>query len=154
MFYYKTREQVAGEAIGGIIGLFVRFFIWSIIYSPFVFAFVGTIYLTQKYFITHWFVSAILGLIASFLLLFVVGFLVVKQRLLKRDGKAFLWIPLLIVNLILISGLPFCLGISFGLGFLDPKTATIFEQVIAGGFGGGLFAVPSYIGVTKNIGEA
>lgn len=150
MFYFKSREQVAGEAIGGIIGLFIRLTIWSMIYSPFVFAFGYTYLIAQRKFNFHWLVCSILGLLAAALLFFVIGFIYAAQQDLKNNQNK-IWVPLSFLNLTLIAGFPFFIGMSFGLDILDKNTASLFEKILAGGFGGCVLAIPAYLGVTKHF---
>jgi len=148
--YYKSNEQVTGEAIGGIIGLIIRFIVWCMLYSPFVFAFGFTFKFTQETYNLHGFVSSILGLLSAAALFFLVGAIYTVQQVFKNK-KNKTWLLLSLLNLILIAGLPFLIGMSFGLDFLDNKITSLFEKIIAGGFGGLVLAIPAYIGVTKNF---
>lgn len=150
MAYNKSNEQVAGEAVGGIIGLVIRFVIWCMIYSPFVFAFGYIFKFTKETYNFHWFVSSILGLLTAAALFFLVGAIYTVQQVFKNN-KNKIWVLLSLLNLILIAGLPFLIGMSIGLDFLNSNTASLFEKILAGGFSGLVLAIPAYIGVTKNF---
>jgi len=146
----KSDEQVIGGAIGGIIGLLIRFTIWSMIYSPFVLAFGYIFYFTQETFNFHWLASSILGLLSAIALFFVVGIIYTFQQKSKNKNNK-IWIPIYFFSLILIAGLPFFIGMSIGLDFLNSNTASLFEKILVGGFGGFVLAIPAYLGVTKNF---
>ncbi|MGO5000498.1 hypothetical protein [Oceanisphaera sp. W20_SRM_FM3] len=154
MSNYRTREQAEAAAVGGLmgglIGFTFRVFILSMIYSPFVLAFGYTFYVTQEQFNIHWFVSAIIGLFSAFSLFFIIGFIYAAQQELRNNGNKF-WFFLFLLNITLISGLPFLIGISFGLDIIGKSSASLLEQVLAGGFGGLLLALPAYFGVIKNF---
>lgn len=147
---YKTRDQVEGKAFAELIGLLIKFSVFCIVYSPFVLAFGYTFYVTQEEFNLHWFVSAIIGLFSAAVLFFIIGFVYAVQQELRNNENKF-WFVLFLLNVTLISGLPFLIGMTFGLDIIGKNSASLLEKVLAGGFGGLLLALPAYFGVIKNF---
>ncbi len=154
MSSFKSREQANAEAmgtfIGGAIALALKLTILCFVYSPFVFVFGVVFYITYKINELHWIASGILGLMAVACLWFVVAFIHVAERDL-RDHKNIFWIPLALVNVALIAGMPFLIGMIFGVNLVGADTASLFEKILAGGFGGCLLAVPAYISVRNTL---
>lgn len=149
MFYFKSKKQVEGEAFAGLIVFLIRFMIGCTIYSPFILAFVFIVYLTQQKITFHILVSIILGLISTAILFFITGLVYGAQQEFKSNSN-YIWVFFLLLNLVLISGLPFLIGMSVSLDIIG-QTASVTEKVLVGTFGGGILALPAYFCVTKKF---
>ena len=150
MVYFKTKEQIEAEAMGGLIGLGIRLIAWVLVYSPFVLVFVVASFYINKLYGYHLLVSVIVGLIAAVVFYLIIAFLYGAQ-LGCKDKNKIAWISLLLLNMTLISGLPFFIGMSISLDLINDGSAVLMEKIIAGGFGGFLLAAPAYFGVTRSI---
>lgn len=96
----------------------------------------------------HWLVSLIFGGLAAFGIYYIVAFLEIWRRASPKKSISS-WV-LLFITIVLISGIPFIIGMNFFLGILG-KSGSLFEKVISGGFGGILFGGLSYFAVQTTI---
>jgi hypothetical protein len=150
MVYLKTKEQKDAEAAGRIIGLMIRLIAWSLIYSPFVLAFgSAAYYVHQEQGFGLW-PSLVVGIIAASVLYLIVAALYGMQIELKKSNTI-AWSVVFVINVFLVSGLPFLIGVAISLDLIGANETSLVEKVLVCGFGGTILAIPAYIGVTKSF---
>ena len=123
--------------------------IWNIlIYSPF--CCVG--FLTFKYvtlnFQCYWAIGVVAGFIGMFLFSIIIAMIGRIKSFLQEKGNI-LWIFPFLLNVCLISGVPFFIGFNISNSFFGTEQMKPIELNILNVVGGLMLAIPSYLGISK-----
>lgn len=141
--HHHPRHQDHGDS-GGLTEMIFAIIWFVVSYLPFVLIGIGTGVGLYKYAHLSQFVCGIFGVLSGMASL---GTIRAIDRVSNRmEGTGSLWyIPLKVLIVAAVAGLPFALGYSLGSSFVSERSS--MEKLVAGGFGGLLLAGPSYFRV-------
>ena len=135
-----SRENAAAET-SALFDLIFKTLWFCILYFPFVIISISVGRFAHKQFSFEFFPSAIAAVLSGFAAYLLINWIEAYSDKLKDEGNRF-YIPIKILVLCFVSGIPFLIGYQLGASVISGDSP--IQKIIAGGLLGLAFAVPAY----------